>query len=76
MQGERQRAYCAGLVSSCIRTSDKPKLRMAALIERMVDNSFALKLCGVNSMGLATAIVLFLACLVVLLGFMRALRIR
>ena len=71
-----QRAYRTGLVSSRIWTSAKPKVRMAALIERMVENSFALKLCGVNSMGLATAIVLFLACLVVLLGFMRAFRIR
>ena len=49
---------------------------MVALIERMVENSFALKLCGVNSMGIATVLVLFLLCLLAFFGLLRALRIR
>lgn len=76
MQGERQRAYCAGLVSSCIRPSDKPKLRMAALIERMVDNSFALKLCGIDSMGIATVAVLLIMCFILFFGFLYLIRVR
>ena len=31
----------------------------------MVENSFALKLCGVNSMGIATVAVLLIICLAV-----------
>lgn len=65
MAGLGAACLCAGLVSSRIWTSVKPKLRRAVLIERMVENSFALKLCGVSSMGIAIVAVLLIICLVV-----------
>ena len=49
---------------------------MAALIERMVENSFALKLCGVNSMGIATVVVLLIMCFVVFFGILHIFRVR
>lgn len=49
---------------------------MVALIERMVENSFALKLCGVNSMGIATVAVLLIICLAVFFAFLHVIRVR
>lgn len=49
---------------------------MAALIERMFENSFALKLCGVSSMGIAIVAVLLIICLVVFFSIMYLFRVR